>query len=184
MSTTSTPVQIAKFTNLSIGRLDLVKSKEAYIKDELKFMHVGAFKNDDVSFNTIINGIVATNGINVSTYNKKTNYSIGVKFQDEMDIKAFDSLTETVREFVGPDFSVESPVRQDRFYVKYRIDASRDKNKFIHTSNKNITPTNALEVDINRGSKCYHTGELQVWINYKDMKAGISFDLLEEEFED
>ncbi len=100
----STPTQVAQYESLSVARLDLAKASAAFEKNPKKNIAMGVFKNDGSTFKTLIKGSLSTNGIHPGEYQGKKSYSLGVNFENESDITAFDPLSETVKEFVGSEY--------------------------------------------------------------------------------
>ncbi len=168
----STPTQVAAYESLSVSRIDLSKALQAFEKNEKKNLAMGVFKNDGSTFKTLIKGSLSTNGINPSEYEGKKSYSLGVNFENESDITAFDTLADAVKEFTGGKYEFKTtPVKDDVFYCKLRV----EQGNFTCRSNVKMTPKK-LPSEIYRDQQVQILGELQVWVDSSKLTCGISFN--------
>jgi hypothetical protein len=165
--------------------LDLEKAKDKFAKDSKKFITVAPYKVDEKSFKLVLHGEVSTNGI--ATYDweqgkkKVTTYSIGIRFDNEDDVTAFDFLNEILSNCIGSDYDVLQVIKDEILYLKLKL--ANDKKSFKGVrSNVKLDPKRTD--DINMGQKVSVYCELGCYINFDNSKAGITIKPIQFDFEE
>jgi hypothetical protein len=180
MSNFATPSEIVSDESLQIAHIDLKKAIQFHEDTGKNFLALGSFRLGKAAFKVSLNGEVTTNGISVSEFNKIPNYSFGLRFENEEDIAAFEKLGELLSNFITestPDFKEEwdltSPIKDDKIYIKLKT--TTDKKRFNIASNIKLDPKKIADAPIARGQKVQVIGELGVYCNLLDKKAGVTF---------
>lgn len=186
-----TPTQITENKKLQILNLDLVKSLTKYEDTGKGFLTMGALRINKQAFKTHLKGELTTNGIACNEFNKTPNYSLGLQFEDESDLEAFQKLNDLIIKFLKEqhqkpdDWDLTNLVKDDRIYIKLK---TNQKKTFQVLSNVKLDPKRLQESGLYRGQKVEIVAELAVYFNLVDKKAGITisprrltFELEEEE---
>jgi hypothetical protein len=165
--------------------LDVEKAKDKYSKDSKKFITVAPYKVQEKSFKLVLHGEVSTNGI--ASYDweqgkkKVTTYSIGIRFDDEDDLSAFNSINEILSKTIGDDYEVLQVIKDEILYLKLKL--SNDKKSFKGIrSNIKLDPKRTD--DIPRGQKVIVYCDLGCYINFDNSKAGVTIKPIQFEFEE
>jgi hypothetical protein len=122
----------------------------------------------------------------VNEFNKIPNYSMGLQFEEEKDLQAFEKLSDILTTFLEenlPDsegWDLNRVVKDDRIYLKLKTDP---KKNFQFTSNVKLTPKNLSDSELFRGQKVEVVAELAPYFNFKDKKAGLTINTRAIKFE-
>lgn len=177
MSNFVTPSDLIADSSLQIAHIDLKKASQFYEDTGKNFLALGSFRLGKTGFKVALNGEVTTNGISVAEFNKIPNYSFGIRFNDDEDLAAMEKLTEVVSKFIAENDTEEwdllSPIKDDKMYIKLKT--TSDKKRFNVASNLKLDPKKVADSPITRGQKVQVIGELGVYCNLIDKKAGITF---------
>lgn len=173
-----TPSDLINDSSLQIAHIDLKKASQFYEDTGKNFLALGSFRLGKTGFKVALNGEVTTNGISVAEFNKIPNYSFGLRFTDDEDLAAMEKLTEIVSAFISEndpevDWELLSPVKDDKMYIKLKT--TSDKKRFNVASNLKLDPKKVSDSPITRGQKVQVIGELGVYCNLIDKKAGVTF---------
>jgi hypothetical protein len=180
MSNFVTPSEIVTDASLQIAHIDLKKAMQFHEDTGKNFLALGSFRLGKAAFKISLNGEVTTNGISVSEFNKIPNYSFGLRFENDEDAAAFEKLTEILSKFITEstpdakeDWELTSPIKDDKIYIKLKT--TTDKKRFNVASNVKLDPKKIADATVARGQKVQVVGELGVYCNLIDKKAGVTF---------
>lgn len=171
------PDQIVSNENLQIANLDLSKAAAKYEDTGKGFLAMGAFRLGKSAFKTILKGELTTNGIACNEFNKTPNYSLGLQFEQEADLEAFQKLNDFIIKFLEAqnqkpdDWELTNVVRDDRIYIKLK---TNQKKTFQVLSNVKLDPKRLQDTGLYRGQKVEVIAELGIYFNLVDKKAGIT----------
>ena len=185
------PEQIVANENLQIANLDLAKAAAKYEDTGKGFLAMGALRLGKSAFKTVLKGELTTNGIACNEFNKVFNYSLGLQFESEADLEAFQKLNDFIIKFLETqnqktdDWELTNVVRDDRIYIKLK---TNQKKAFQVLSNVKLDPKKLQDTGLYRGQKVEVIAELGIYFNLVDKKAGvtisprrITFEMEEEE---
>lgn len=181
----STPSEIIQNADLKIAHLDVKKALAHYEDTGKNFLCMGTFRLGKNSFKIALKGELTTDGVLTGEFNKIPNYSVGFRFDDPDDFSAMESLSETLAEFLknasDEDWDLSSPVKDDKMYIKLKT--TSDKKRFNLISNIKLDPKKLGDANLVRGQKVEIIGDLGVYCNLPDKKAGVTFSVRKLEFE-
>ena len=172
-----TPSALASQKNLKIVNIDLNKAMTRHADTGKGFIAMGTFRINKNAFKLVLKGELTTNGVAVNEFNKTPNYSLGIQFDEEKDLEAFEKLNDLLAQFLDsflPDteeWDLNRVVKEDRIYLKLKTDA---KKNFQFTSNVKLSPKNLSDSGLFRGQKVEVTAEIAPYFNFADKKAGLS----------
>jgi hypothetical protein len=172
-----TPSQIVSNDDLQISNVDLVKALTRYEDTGKGFLAMGALRIGKAAFKTILKGELTTNGIACNEFNKIPNYSLGLQFENEEDLSAFEKLNELIIKFLddqhqkSEDWDLTKIAKDDRIYIKLK---TNQKKNFEVLSNVKLDPKKLQDSGLIRGQKVEVVAELSVYFNLIDKKAGIT----------
>ena len=178
MSSPISPAQIADDKTLAIYNVDIKKSLANYEDTGKNFLAMGTFKIDNAPFKVVLRGELTTDGITTAEFNKTPSYSFGLRLESNDDLEAFEHVTNKVVEFIGEtveggeDWELTRFVKDDKLYIKLK---AVDRKRFSVISNVKLDPKKLGDSGLFRGQKVTVTGELGVYFNLVDKKAGITF---------
>lgn len=182
----STPSEIITSTDLKIAHFDVKKALASFEESGKNFLCMGTFRLGKNSFKISLLGELTTDGINVSEFNKQPNYSFGFRFDNEEDLTAIESLSELLADYLKEatedDWELTAPVREEKMYIKLKT--TSDKKRFNLLSNIKLDPKRLSDANLSRGQKVNVIGELGVYCNLPDKKAGVTFTARKLEFEE
>ena len=171
------PAQIVANQDLQISNVDLLKALTRYEDTGKGFLAMGALRIGKAAFKTLLKGELTTNGIACNEFNKIPNYSLGLQFDDQEDLDAFEKLNELIIKFLddqhqkSDEWDLSKVVKDDRIYIKLK---TNQKKSFEVLSNVKLDPKKLQETGLIRGQKVEVVAELSVYFNLIDKKAGIS----------
>ena len=172
-----TPAQISSKEDLQIANVDLLKSLTRYEDTGKGFLAMGALRLGKSAFKTLLKGELTTNGIACNEFNKTPNYSLGLQFEDEEDLLAFEKLNDLIVKFLHDqnqkpeEWDLTKIVKDDRIYVKLK---TNQKKSFEVLSNVKLDPKRLQESGLFRGQKVEIVSEISVYFNLVDKKAGVT----------
>lgn len=186
MASPLSPSDIIQDKTLQIAHLDVPKAI-AYFEDTGKnFLVLGNFRLDKASFKISIKGELTTDGVSVSEFNKIPNYSFGIRFDDDADMAAMEALSNILADYLkangGEDWELTQPLKDDKMYIKLKT--TTDKKRFIIVSNVKLDPKKVSEANLTRGQKVEIVGDIGVYCNIPDKKAGVTFSARKVIFEE
>lgn len=128
----------------------------------------------------VLNGELATDGINSKTFSNGVSYTFGLKLADDDDAAALNSI---ITDVIALDGYETTPLVQDdnRMYVKLQLD--KTKKKFNAKINIKIDLKKLDDLDLYRGQNVAVYAEVGAWYNPSDKKAGIFIKTTKVEFE-
>lgn len=186
-----TPSALINQKNLKITNIDLNKAFTKFEDSGKNFIALANLKINKNAFKLLLKGELTTNGIAVNEFNKTPNYSVGIQFDEEKDLDAFEKLNDQLAKFLdehlpnADDWDLNRVVKDDRIYLKLKTDA---KKNFQFSSNVKLTPKNLNDAGLFRGQKVEVVAEIAPYFNFMDRKAGLSiqtrsikFDVEEDE---
>lgn len=172
-----TPAQIVSNQDLQILNVDLVKALTRYEDTGKGFLAMGALRLGKAAFKCLLKGELTTNGIAANEFNKIPNYSLGLQFENEEDLEAFEKLNDTIIKFLEDqnqkpeEWDLSKIVKDDRIYIKLK---TNQKKSFEVLSNVKLDPKKLQESGLFRGQKVEVVAELAVYFNLIDKKAGVT----------
>jgi len=177
MSLILTPNQVAQHKSLHIANVDLKKSLSNYEDNGKSFLAMGAFKCEKTPIKIILKGELTTDGITCAEFNKIPSYSFGLRLENNDDLDAFEMLSEKITEFISDsntddDWELTRFVKYDKLYIKLKL---IDRKRFGVLSNIKLDPKKLGDSGLYRGQRVSVFGELGVYFNLPDKKAGITF---------
>lgn len=182
----STPAEIIKDHDLKIAHFDVKKALTSYEESGKNFLCMGTFRLGKNSFKVSLQGELTTDGVNVSEFNKQLNYSFGFRFDNPDDLTAIESLSELLSDYLkeatNDDWELTLPVREEKMYIKLKT--TSDKKRFNLLSNIKLDPKKLSDTTLSRGQKVNVIGELGVYCNLPDKKAGVTFTPRKLEFDE
>jgi hypothetical protein len=181
----STPAEIVENSDLKIAHLDVKKALANYEDTGKNFLAMGTFRLGKNSFKIALNGELTTDGVLVGEFNKIPNYSFGFRFENPDDLSAMETLSELLadhlKESSDDDWELTSAVKEDKMYIKLKT--TPDKKRFNLLSNVKLDPKKLGDAGLTRGQKVQVIGDLGVYCNLPDKKAGVTFSVRKLEFE-
>lgn len=177
MSLVLSPTQIAQHKSLRIANIDLKKSLSNYEDNGKSFLAMGAFKVEKTSIKIVLKGELTTDGITSAEFNKTPAYSFGLRLENNDDLEAFDVLSDKITEFItdsnmDDDWELTRFVKDDKLYIKLKV---IDRKRFAVLTNIKLDPKKLGDSGLYRGQRVSVFGELGVYFNLPDKKAGITF---------
>ena len=177
MSLILTPNQVAQHKSLHIANVDLKKSLSNYEDNGKSFLAMGAFKCEKTPIKIILKGELTTDGITCAEFIKIPSYSFGLRLENNDDLDAFEMLSEKITEFISDsntddDWELTRFVKYDKLYIKLKL---IDRKRFGVLSNIKLDPKKLGDSGLYRGQRVSVFGELGVYFNLPDKKAGITF---------
>jgi hypothetical protein len=177
MSLILTPNQVAQHKSLHIANVDLKKSLSNYEDNGKSFLAMGAFKCEKTPIKIVLKGELTTDGITCAEFNKIPSYSFGLRLENNDDLDAFEMLSEKITEFISDsntddDWELTRFVKDDKLYIKLKL---IDRKRFGVLSNIKLDPKKLGDSGLYRGQRVSVFGELGVYFNLPDKKAGITF---------
>lgn len=172
-----TPTQIVSNQDLQISNVDLVKALTRYEDTGKGFLAMGALRLGKAAFKALLKGELTTNGIACNEFNKTPNYSLGIQFENEEDLLAFEKLNDLIVKFLHDqnqkpeEWDLSKVVKDDRVYIKLK---TNQKKSFEVLSNVKLDPKRLQESGLFRGQKVEVVSEIAVYFNLIDKKAGIT----------
>lgn len=172
-----TPAQIVANQDLQISNVDLLKALTRYEDTGKGFLAMGALRLGKAAFKTVLRGELTTNGIACNEFNKVPVYSLGLQFDDEEDLAAFQKLNDLIIKFLddqhqkSDEWDLSNIVKDDRVYLKLK---TNQKKSFEVISNVKLDPKKLQDSGLIRGQKVEVVAELAVYFNLIDKKAGIT----------
>lgn len=170
------PSEIVALPDLAVANVDLGVAIKKYEETGKNFIAMGSFKNGSAPIKVLFRGELTTEGVLVSEFNKIPNYSFGFRFESADDLEAFDVYTELLDKFLkangGSEYELSQIVKDDKLYIKLKV---IDKKKFGILSNVKLDPKKLGDSGLYRGQGVTILGELGVYFNLLDKKAGITF---------
>lgn len=180
----STPSEIINDADLRIAHLDVKKALANFEETGKNFLVMGAFRLGNNSVKVSLNGELTTEGVLVSEFNKIPNYSFGFRFDEPEDLAAMEALSDKLANYLkensNDDWELTSPVKEDKMYIKLKT--TTDKKRFNLLSNIRLDPKKLQDANLSRGQKVQVIGDLGVYCNLPDKKAGITFSVRKLEF--
>ena len=177
MSNYQAPSEIVKEKSLQIAHLDVQKALSQYEDTGKNFLVLGTLRLGKSPFKVSLTGELTTEGITVSEFNKVPNYSFGIRFNDEDDLAAMETLNTILADYLKEnskdDWELTQSVKDDKMYIKLKT--TSDKKRFNILSNVKLDPKKLSDSNLSRGQKVEVIGELGAYVNLPDKKAGITF---------
>ena len=186
MASPFSPSDIIQDKTLQIAHLDVAKAIAHYEDSGKNFLVLGNFRLDKSSFKLSLKGELTTDGITVSEFNKIPNYSFGIRFDLDEDLVAMEAVSNLLADFLkangGEDWELTQPVKDDKIYIKLKT--TSDKKRFNIVSNVKLDPKRVSDANLSRGQKVEIIGDLGVYCNIPDKKAGVTFSARKVIFEE
>jgi hypothetical protein len=180
------PSDIIQDKTLQIAHLDVSKAVTYYEDTGKNFLVLGNFRLDKSSFKLSLKGELTTEGVSVSEFNKIPNYSFGIRFDDDADMVAMEALSNILADYLkangGEDWELTQPVKDDKIYIKLKT--TSDKKRFNIVSNIKLDPKKLSDANLTRGQKVEIIGDVGVYCNIPDKKAGVTFSARKVIFEE
>lgn len=185
MSIILSPKQFSEQKEIVLSGIDFAKAQKKYEDNAKFFITVGTYKAGKSAIKVLLQGELSTEGVTTAQFNGKANYSFGLILENE-DLEAFEVFTETLVSFLNtgsPDenWEVGQFVKDDKIYLKLKADSSGKKFPII--SNVKLEPKKLTESGLYRGQKVAVHGELGVYVNWADKKAGLTFNVRKLDFD-
>ena len=145
------------------------------MKNGEKKYYMVFLKNGKKPFKATIKGTLATDGINVKSFGKDTNYSFGFA-PEEQDIEALNEIQKRAESEMKKggftDFEFSELVRDDdRMFIKLPLDGT--KKKFTVKSNVKLDLKKLDDLDLYREQGIEMVADIGIWYNIGDKKAGV-----------
>lgn len=177
MSLVLTPNQIAQHKSLRIANVDLKKSLANYEDNGKNFLAMGTFKVEKNPIKIVLKGELTTDGITSAEFNKTPSYSFGLRLENNDDLEAFETLSDKIIDYINDgnsddDWELTRFVKDDKLYIKLKV---IDRKRFAVLSNIKLDPKKLGDSGLYRGQRVSVFGELGVYFNLPDKKAGITF---------
>jgi hypothetical protein len=187
MASPLSPSDIIQDKTLQIAHLDVTKAIAYYEDTGKNFLVLGNFRLDKASFKLSLKGELTTDGVSVSEFNKIPNYSFGIRFDEDEDMVAMEALSNLLADFLKAngghdDWELTQPVKDDKIYIKLKT--TSDKKRFTTVSNIKLDPKKLSDANLTRGQKVEIIGDLGVYCNIPDKKAGVTFSARKVIFEE
>lgn len=183
MSLILTPAQFTD-SEVSIANVDLEKSFAKFEDNDKNFLAMGSLKANKTSVKIMLQGELVTEGISGTDFGKTTSYSFGLRLENSEDIDAFETLNEKLADYLHnanqKDWELSKLLRDDRIYIKIKL---VDKKRFAILSNVKLDPKKLSDSGLYRGQKVTVHGELGVYFNIPEKKAGVTFSARKVNFE-
>lgn len=177
MSAPLSPSEIIQNASLQIAHLDVKKALSSFEDTGKNFLVLGTFRLDKSSFKVSLEGELTTEGVTVTEFNKIPNYSFGIRFDNPDDLSAMEQLNTTLADFLKQsgeeDWELTQPVKDDKMYIKLKT--TSDKKRFNVISNIKLDPKKLSDANLVRGQKVQVIGDIGVYCNLPDKKAGVTF---------
>jgi len=185
MASPLSPSDIIQDKTLQIAYFDVAKAIAHYEDTGKNFLVLGNFRLDKSSFKLSLKGELTTDGVSVSEFNKIPNYSFGIRFDLDEDMVAMEALSNVLADYLktsGDDWELTQPVKDDKIYIKLKT--TSDKKRFNIVSNIKLDPKKLSDANLTRGQKVEIIGDLGVYCNIPDKKAGVTFSARKVIFEE
>jgi hypothetical protein len=149
---------------------------------EKSFIKLFKFKDEEnKNLKVTLVGTVTTNGISVNSWEDRKNFSIGFRFDNDEEITFVEKFLELITKFIGDDYEVKSPLKDDLLYLKLK---TKDNTSFAPTkSNLKLSPKKPAD-SVYQGQSLKATCEFSIYVNFKDKNAGLLITPLELTFDE
>lgn len=183
MSKVVAPSVIAEsIDQVSFTNLDIEKICSKYEQDDSKFLFMGNLKLKKQNVKVSLNGELAANDILVSEFDGKKNFSLALTLDETDDLEGLEKICEKLESLIpNPDWTFSTPVRDEKMYLKLKV--ASDKKSFQAKNNVKLNPNKMENTGLYRGQRVDVVGEIGVYVNIKEKKAGITFTPRKIQFE-
>jgi hypothetical protein len=171
--------------HLSFYKFDAKAKKDQYEEKQKTFIVSPRFRYDNQPLAITIRGEIGGKGINVATFSKKAAYSVGVVFDDETQLEGLNAVQEWYTSYLSDlaifeDYEVVDLVREDRIYLKLRVDD--EGKRFLFQSNQKLNPKRIEDANVYQGMNIEALCDFGVYINFETKKTGLNFTVKEINF--
>lgn len=184
MSKVVAPSAIAEsIDQVSFTNLDMEKAILKFENDPTKFLILGNLKLEKHSVKVSLTGEMVANGLLVSEFDGKKNFSLALTLDETDDLEGLEKISEKLISMIpdSDEYSFSSFVREEKLYLKLKL--GNDKKSFMVKNNLKLNPNKMENTGLYRGQRVDVVGEIGVYVNIKDKKAGLTFTPRKIQFE-
>ena len=168
------------------GLTDLSLNEVTFEQKGKSFIQMADFITADDTFELELNGKTSTEGINEAKFGtgkaRKIAYSLGLIPDSSDDVEGLDLLKAKVVASLPEGWEYSEIFKEEVIYLKLKT--TKDGKRFTNHSNVKIDPKKVTSAPLSRGQTVVATVEPKAWYNLADKKAGISFNVINLEFEE